>query len=267
MKQFILKHKKSLTGIAACLVIGIVAMSFQDTPFVKAILDNQQMEQEPQDTIKKKKNSMTMKEFDRLSENMDKDVMEEISKIDMNKIEQEVLASLKEVDIDKILKEVEISLRDINMDEILADVKKELNEIDYDKITAETKEALVKANKEVEKAMEEVKKIDREKIKKELEEAKQEVEKSRREIEKIDMDKILKQAKEGIDKAKTELKLIKQMFVEMEQDGLINSKKGFKIEYKNKSLLINGSKQSEKVADKYSKYFKGEHFEITIDKE
>ncbi len=267
MKQFILKHKRSLTGLAACLLIGVVAMSFQDTPFVKAILDNQQIEQEPQDTIKKKKNSMTMKEFDRLSEELDKDIMEEISKIDMAKIEREVLASLKEIDIDKIMKEVELSLKDIDTDKILADVKKELSEINYDEISAETKEALSKANKEVEKAMEEVKKIDREKIKKELEEAKQEVEKSRHEFEKIDMEKIMKGAREGIDKAKTELKLIKQMFKEMEQDGLIDSKKGFKIEYKEKSLFINGTKQSEQVADKYKKYFKGEHFEITIDKE
>ena len=57
------------------------------------------------------------------------------------------------------------------------------------------------------------------------------------------------------------------MFTEMEQDGLINSKQGFNIEYKNKNLYINGAKQSEQVTSKYRKYFKDEHFEITIDKE
>ena len=32
MKQFILKNKKALTGIAAMLLIGSVTMSFQDSP-------------------------------------------------------------------------------------------------------------------------------------------------------------------------------------------------------------------------------------------
>ena len=57
------------------------------------------------------------------------------------------------------------------------------------------------------------------------------------------------------------------MFNEMEADGLINTRDGFTIEYKDKDLFINGNKQPEKVTDKYRKYFKGDHFKITIDKE
>ncbi len=57
------------------------------------------------------------------------------------------------------------------------------------------------------------------------------------------------------------------MFNEMEKDGLINSKEGFTIEYKNKDLYIDGKKQSEKTTDKYRKYFKQDHFKIRIDKE
>jgi len=126
---------------------------------------------------------------------------------------------------------------------------------------------MASAQKELEKASAEIKKIDKDAIRKQLEEAKLQVEKSRAEIRSIDMDKIMKEAKEGIDKAKDELKQLKQMFNEMEQDGLIHSKQGFSIEYKDRNLFINGTKQPQQVTDKYRKYFKDEHFEITIDKE
>ena len=68
-------------------------------------------------------------------------------------------------------------------------------------------------------------------------------------------------------KAKTELKDTKEMISEMEKDGLVDSKKGFELEYKDKVLYIDGKKQTEKVTEKYRKYFKKEHFKIRIDKE
>ena len=70
-----------------------------------------------------------------------------------------------------------------------------------------------------------------------------------------------------IDKAKEELRLTKEMFTEMEKDGLIDPKQGFTIEYKNKDLYIDGKKQSAKTTDKYRKYFKKDHFKMTIEKE
>lgn len=253
------------TGIAACLV-GIITLSFQDSPFVHSMLDRSAAFQ---DTVplKKHKNSMTMKEFDRLSENLDKDIANELKKIDLAKIEEDIRASLKDVDLDKIMKEVELSLKEINSEKILADVKKELDHINLDEINAETKQALSDANKEVEKAMEEIKKIDKDAIKKEIENARLEVEKSRSVYRKIDMDKIMQEAQQGIEKARLELKQIKAMFNEMEKDGLIDPKQGFSIEYKDKYLYINGTRQSDQVTDKYRKYFKEDHFEITIDKE
>ena len=127
--------------------------------------------------------------------------------------------------------------------------------------------ALAKAKEEIEKAKIEIKSIDKDAIKKDLEKAKKDMEKAKLEIEKIDMDKIMAEAKAGIDEAKAELKLTKEMFNEMEKDGLINSKNGFTIEYKNKSLYIDGKKQGEKTTDKYRKYFKKENFKITIDKD
>ena len=79
MKQFILKNKTTVAGMAVCLLLGILTLSFQDTPYVKAILDNQ----EPQDTtpVKKKKRSMTMKEFDKLSADLDGQVFDGVGMV------------------------------------------------------------------------------------------------------------------------------------------------------------------------------------------
>ena len=74
---------------------------------------------------------------------------------------------------------------------------------------------------------------------------------------KHEMDK----AKEEMKTAKKELTDIKDMTNEMEKDGLINSKDGYSIEYKDKQLLIN-NKSNHRSNDKYCKYFKGENFKI-----
>lgn len=266
MKQFIVKHKRSITGISACLLIAVVTLSFQNSPFIHAMLDKSAP---LQDTVpvKKQQNSMTMKEFDRLSENLDKEIANQLKQIDLQKIKQDVAISLKEIDFDKIMKEVELSLKDIDTEKILADVKKEIATVKYDDISAETKLALANAQKELEKAQEEIKNINKEEIRKELENARLQLEKNKDEFRKIDLSRIMKQAQKGIDKAKLELKQLKEMFTEMEKDGLINQQKGFTINYKDKDLYINGSKQPEQVTDKYRKYFKEDHFEITIDKE
>ena len=84
-----LKNKSSLTGIAACLLVGIITLSFQDSPFVHSMLDKSAAFQDTV-PVKKHKNSMTMKEFNRLSENLDKDIANELKKIDFAKIEEDV---------------------------------------------------------------------------------------------------------------------------------------------------------------------------------
>ena len=176
-------------------------------------------------------------------------------------------AALKEVDIDKIMKSVELSLKDLDIDKIMAEVSASLKNVNLDHKSAEIEKALAEAAKEVEQAKLELKEVDKEAIKKELNNAKKEIEKSKTEIEKIDMNKIMDEARAGIDKAKKELKLTKEMFTEMEKQGLINSKAGFTIEYKNRELYIDGKKQDEKTTDKYRKYFTEDHFKISIEKE
>jgi hypothetical protein len=264
MKHFILKNKKALTGTLAFLLIGAMTMSFQDSPFgYSKYLERDALKISAgcADTIPDKEftESMKMKDFDKLQSELDrtlKQVDAELRKIDLTGIEKQIESSLKSVDMEKIMKDVELSLKSIDMDKMMADISSSLKDIDLKHNSAE-----------IEKAQLEIKDIDKAAMKKEMANAEKEIEKARAEIKKIDLDKIMDEARAGIDKAKAELKLTKEMFTELEKDGLINSRKGFSIEYKNKDLFINGKKQPEKVTDKYRKYFKEDPYKITIDKD
>ena len=270
MKQFILKNRKALTGIAAMLLMGSILMSFQDSPFVHQKFDEQQL---PDDTLPGKNydDHMKMKEFDKLLGGLDGKIMSEVGEalksVDMDKIQKQVENALKEVDMENIMRTVELSLKKIDLDKIMNDVRSSLKDVDWDKYIKEIDKAMQEAKQEIEKAKIEIRNIDKDEIMKELEKAKLEIEKNKSEFKKINIDKIMKEARKGIEEAKEELKQTKAMFNEMESDGLINQKDGFSIEYKDKSLYINGKKQAENVTDKYRKYIKEDHFKITIDKE
>lgn len=269
MKQFIEKHKKAVTGIAAAMGIGIIALSFQDSPFIS---HDYELTENCRDTVPDRnyEGSMKMKDFDKLIDQMDNtflDVEKNIKNIDIDKMMKGVEASLASIDMDKIMKDVSLSLKNIDVDKILRDVQLSLKDIKTDEISKEVESALKEAQTEIAKAKKEIAEVDTKSIARDLEAAKKEIEKSKAEFGKIDMTKIMDEAREGIDKAKAELKQIKQMFLEMEKDGLIDTKKGFSIEYKNKELLIDGKKQTEEVTNKYRHYFKDDHFKMKIDKD
>ncbi len=266
MKQFILKHKKAITGTLAMLLIGGITMSFLDSPVGYSKFtgeDEFTYEGCSTDTLPDKE-GITMKDFDKLQSQLDKvlgEVDAELKGIDFTKIQKDAMESaLKAVDMEKMMKDVELSLKNIDLDKMMADVSASLKNVDLNFKSTEIEKAMAEAGREIEKAKLELKDIDKEAIKKEIE-------KSKLEIEKIDMNKIMDEARAGIDKAKDELKLTKEMFTEMEKDGLVNSKAGFTVEYKNKELYIDGKKQDEKTTDKYRKYFKEDHFKMTIEKE
>jgi len=275
MKQFIVKNKKVLATTMALLLVGGITMSFQDSPFGNSrfeVQDSNETHNCCSDTIPGKHydGSIKMKDFDKLQSELDKSLLqvsEGLKKIDLSGIQQRLESSLKEIDAEKIMREVERSLKDIDLDRTLANVGESLKELDVDLKGKDVEKAMKEAKKELEKAKEEIKKIDKEAIRKEMQEAKKELEKSKEEIRKIDMDKIMDEAREGITKAKEELRQTKEMITEMEKDGLVNSKEGFFLEYKDNNLYIDGKKQSKEVTDKYRKYFKEEHFKIRIEKE
>lgn len=275
MKQFILKNKKAMGTLAALLLVGGITMSFQDSPFSYnklSVQENSDLYKPCKDTVPDRNynGSIKMKDLDKLQSELDRSLLqvsEELKKIDFSKMEKEIEASLKNIDADKIIRDVERSLKNIDLDKTLASVTSSLKDLDLDFKGEEIEKALAEATKEIEKAKKEISKIDKDAIKKELEEARKEVEKSKAEINKIDMDKIMSEAKESIHEAKEELKQTKELISELEKDGLVNTKNGFELEYKDKSLYIDGRKQPTEVTDKYRKYFKKDHFKINIEKE
>ncbi|MEO5892518.1 MAG: hypothetical protein ABIQ31_19885 [Ferruginibacter sp.] len=265
MKQFFQKNKKVIAGIAACLLIAGVTMSFQNTPF--GPIDKLDTLTDIGDTIPGKTAGddakMSIKDFDQLMLNMDKEmlkVQKELTRIDFSKINQEIKASLDKVDFDKINVDIDKAMKGIDFTKIEQSVKSALSEIEWNKVNNDIKLSLQDAKKEIEK-------INMESVKKAMEKAKVEIEKSKKEIKKINVDEIMKNTNAGIMKAKEELLLTKTMFNEMEKDGLIDQKEGFTIEYKDKDLLINGKKQSEEIRNKYRQYIRGDSFKISISKE
>lgn len=267
MKQFIAKNKKYWMGMIACLAIGFVTLSFQDSPLihlqqqdiVAAEMDDLQ---NGNDTIPPDK-KMTAKDLDKLHVELDKamkTVAEKLKEIDWSKLNLQISESLKDIDLDKIKNSVEQSLKALDMAAIEKDVQNALKEVDMKQVNVDIKQAMQEAKQELEK-------VNWNEIKKELADAKIEIEKAKIELKDLDLGKIMDEAKAGIEKAKTELKAMKTMFTELEKDGLIDRKKGFKLEYKDGSLYIDGKQQSQEVSDKYRKYAKDGKLHINIAKD
>ena len=272
MKQFILTNKKALAGVAGALLIGGITMSFQDSPFTYskfAVDEDPRIFQVCSDTLPDKE-GIKMKDLGKLQSELDRSMLQvngELKKLDLSKVQLDVEAALKKIDMNKISKDVELALKQVDISKIMADVSASLKDINAGMHKAEVETALAEAAKEIDQAKLELKEVDQEMISKELSNAKKEIDKARLTIDKIDMDKLMAEARAGIETAKAELKLTKEMLTEMEKDGLVNAKQGFTVEYKNKDLYIDGVKQAEKTTDKYRRYFKGEDFKIKIDKE
>lgn len=261
MKQFIQQNKKAMSGIGAAILIGLVTLSFQDSPIVQL---RPEMQQNYDDTLpQKKKDCMNMKEFDQVMEELDKNmhkIGEQLKEIDFALIRKNVEKTFQQVDMEKIMKEAGQALKSVDLEKIMNDVRSSLNDIDTEKINAEVNEAMKEAKKELAK-------VDKQTVKEAMDEARKELDKAKEEIKKIDMGKIRSEVDKGIGEAKAELNRIKTMFNEMEKDGLISRKDGFSIKYKDKELYINGEKQPASVTDKYRQYFSKDHFSITIDKD
>ena len=189
-----------------------------------------------------------MKELDRAMLDMDKNM-----KLDFSKMDREIKAAMEEIkkiDFEKIGHEVEAELKKVNWDEANLEIKKAMRE-----------------------AQKEINEIDMKEIKKEIEKAQKEVSKEKIAAH-IDMQKIresvdkgLAGARIGIEKAKKEISQLKEFTELLEKDGLINRKKGYKVEIKNNEMYINGTKQSKEINEKYKKYFKDDNFVLRNDGE
>lgn len=262
MKQFIIKKAKLVTVIFFCLTVGILTMSFQDTPWVSQILDNQKSV----DTVPQRRDAMTMKEYDRLMEQLS-DVTLSLNNLHMDELNRNLDATLEKIDIDGILATVEKSLSEIDLDKVMNEVISSLKESDVKLSSKEMEEALKESRIEIDEAKQELKQINRDEIKKEIEDARRELAESRKELQDLNIDKIRQEAQMEVSESIKDLRSQREMFNRMESDGLINTKKGFEIDYDKKDLYINGKKQKDRVTRKYRGYFKGETYTIKIDAE
>jgi hypothetical protein len=192
------------------------------------------LNKEDYDEFKMKDLDKAMKELDI---NMDK-LDEQMKHLDVN-IDKEIEESLAKVDFDKIGKEVEESVNAINWKELQKEIdnsmdqaQEEIKKIDFNKINDEMKELQEKFQSKEFKEQ-----FNSEKLHKEIDDA-------------------MSKAKEGIEKAKEELREMKNFTDELAKDKLIDKKKGYTIEWKNGDLYINGKEQPKDVSDKYRKYYK-----------
>lgn len=180
-----------------------------------------------------KKLDQAMKKFDGVKlEKEIKEAMASIEKVDMKKIQEEIRAAMKKVDWEKIRVDVDKAVKEAEM---------KIKEIDFSKMEKEMAEMQEKL-----KAQQLEIKIDGEKIRREVEEG-------------------MKKAKEGMEKAREEMRHLKAFTDELEKDGLIDKKKGYKVQVKDGELYINGTKQSKETSDKYRKYYRKDNFTINVD--
>src|SRR5690349_867114 len=123
MNPFLHQNKRILLGLAACLLVGGLTMSFQNTPF--GPIDKLDTLTDLQDTIPEKprarEGEMNINDFDLLVQNIDKEVLKmqkEVSKMDLEKMHQQINASLEKMDFDKIKKGIDKAMKEVDFAKI-----------------------------------------------------------------------------------------------------------------------------------------------------
>jgi hypothetical protein len=248
-----------------------------------------------QDTVPAKRNKTTReageRDLDKEIRQMD-EARERLKEVDWDQIKKSIEEAQKNIDFEKIRLQTELAAKQIDMEKISREVQESLKKIDFEKIQKEVNESLKNAyahvdadkikkeleqarlevekelkNKDWEKELEAVKKLNSEEFRKQMDQAKEAMEKARKELdmEKLDLKEKMKGAWGEIEKAKEEFKGYQEMIYSMEKDGLLSTKSDYTIKYKEGNLLINGQKQPQQVLDKYKKYFKKNN--VTIRKE
>ena len=264
MKKNSFGISSTVVVMAACLLIAATSQSFQSSQY-GPLLQYDSMSEIPDSTPPVKKHS------DKLSKEISDDISNEINaaiskamiamkSVDAAHINEEIRSSLKKIDAAKMKKEIDQAIRETDFAAIQKQVDEALQQVEWAKISGEVELSLEKAKKEMGS-------IHLELIDEQLEKAKLEIEKAQDQLKKTDIEKIVHNAQTNIEAAIEKLQLQKDLLKELETDGLINRHEGFHIEYKYKHLYINGKKQGDQVTQKYQHYFNGEDYELKIDQE
>lgn len=203
------------------------------------------------------KNEFRMKELDQAMKQLDI----EMKKLDLHmkdldiEISKNVNEALAEIDFEKIGKEVEAELKKIDVEKINKEVQEELKKIDLNKISIEV-------NQSLKEAQEEIKNVDMQKLQNEMKELQLKL--NSKEF-KAEIEEAMQDAKQEIEKAKQELRDLKDFTDALQKDGLIDKKKGYTIEWtKDGDLIINGKTQPKSISDKYSRYYKKDGYKIKM---
>jgi hypothetical protein len=162
-----------------------------------------------------------------LNVNIDTQLKESLSKINLEEIEKQTEASLKQIDWNKMQNDINNSVKE---------AQDQIAKIDFTKMQNDMKALQEKMQSEEFKSQ-----FDSEKLHKQIDDA-------------------MSKAKQGMAKAKEKLQELKDFTDALAADGLIDKKKGYTIEWKNGDLYINDKVQPKSVSDKYRKYeddFKG----------
>ncbi len=180
--------------------------------------------------------------------NLGQVINEAMRSINWKEIDQEVANAMKEV---KIAEEV-------------------MKEIDWKEIDREVRDAL----KEIKVAETAIKEIDWKEINREISEALKEVKLAGQITSDIDWKEInqeingsMKKVNGGLKKATQELKDLKDMVNQLDEDGLIDKDGIYEIEVKNQKLILNGKEQSDKVNQRYERYLKKGNYTISKNKD
>ena len=209
------------------------------------------------DTIPKKNADKKIRDLDEAIDELDKADL----KVDLEKIKSQIDEAMKQVDMAKIQMEVDKAMKSVDMEKIKDEIEKATKEVDAARIQQDVKESLDKIDwKQMEKDLEAVKKIDLSKLNEDMKKLDLQMKELGPKIEK-EMEK----AKVEIGKAKEEMKEYKGFVDGLDQDGLINKKEPYSIEYKNGVLIINGKKQPPSVHLKYRSFLE-KHKKFNIKK-
>lgn len=164
---------------------------------------------------------------------------------------------MKQLDVEKLQREIKESLAKIDTKKLQEEIRASMSQVDWEKIRRQVGESLQHAERSL-------KHLDMSKLEKQMAEMQQHL----GEQLKIDSERIqaeMQNAKKQMERARDEMKQLKTFIDALEKDGLIDHKKGYKIEVKDGELIINGIQQPKTVADKFRQYFKKDNFTIRMD--
>ncbi len=215
----------------------------------------------------------TIEQVDRALEN----VQQQLENKDWEKAQEAMEKSLQKINTENIEKQIKNALKNIDAQKIQMQVQAELKKMDGGKMQQEIQRALEdtknnfdteNAALEIQKALHEsttglneLKKMNIEKINEVMNDARSSMKLA---LDK-DFKKEMEKTRESMNRVKDELENYQEMLSDMEKDGLLHLNQDYKVELNKGELKINGKKQPAPVIEKYKHYFK--KGKVTLEKE